>query len=202
MGDKIKKVVKIVAHEDKPLKIELLKRSLPEKVYYELRTLEKGRVFEIILKNKWEKKGKYSGLLTFKTNYQEKPEITIRFLGFIRGSLKVAPAIINFRQFDKSAKNSPEQKNLSVRRSVMITLNRGNNLEINKVEINRDVFRTDIKEIRKGKSFRIDVHMNPQKIGNGLTKEKMKIYTSLKDEPVVIVPIRLQKRIKRISNQD
>ena len=87
VGAEIKRVITIRAHEDQPLTLELGKLSLPKKVAYELRTVREGKVYELILRNLSKKQDSYSGLITLKTNYPQKPEITVGFLGYIRENL-------------------------------------------------------------------------------------------------------------------
>ena len=193
VGEEIIKIVTIKAHEDQPLTLEPVKLSLPKKVAYELKTLEQGRVYQIVLRNISQKKDKYNGFLTMKTNYPQKPEITIRFLGYIRDILEFRPEIINFGRIKNTPEKSGRRDNFSYQRSVMVTLNRGDNLKIEKIEINQDLFEAQVKEIQAGRSYRIDVKLHQEKLPKGKVNEKMKIYTNFKDDPVKVIFIRVEK---------
>jgi hypothetical protein len=83
-GDDIQSVVIIKSHEDKPLELSAISNSLPKKVAYELKAIKAGKIYHLILKNISKGEDKYSGFISLKTNYFEKPELTVRFLGFIK----------------------------------------------------------------------------------------------------------------------
>ncbi|MCD4736117.1 MAG: hypothetical protein K8R53_08750 [Bacteroidales bacterium] len=84
VGQDIKKTVNFTANEDQPLTLEVETISLADKVSHELRRVEKGKKFQLVLSNISQKEDKYSGFITLKTNYVKKPKITIRILGYIR----------------------------------------------------------------------------------------------------------------------
>jgi biopolymer transport protein ExbD len=190
--DDITEVVTIRAKENKPLKLEPLRLSISDKVAYELKTIEEGRVYQVILRNIIKKSGIYNGTLVLKTNYPERPEIPIIFIGYIKGDLQILPESIKFGHIKTPRKKSQKNMKPPYQRSVTVTLNRGNNLKIEKVEINEELFEVKVKEVKAGKSYRIDVRLHPEKIPKGDVNEKMKIYTNLKDEPLKVIPIRIQ----------
>lgn len=193
VGDEIKRVVTIRAHEEQPLTLELAQLSLPEKVAYELKSVEERKVYQLILRNISKKGDRYSGFITLKTSYPEKPEITIRFLGYIRGNLDFGPETINFGRIDTAGLKRQGPRKAPYQRSVMVTLHKGDNLKIEKIEINEGVFEAEVREIQAGKNYRIDVRLHPEKLPKGKVNAKMKVYTNLKDDPVKVVPIRVQK---------
>ena len=193
VGDDIKQLVTITAHKDQPLILEPSKLSLPEKVEYELKTIEEGRAYQVVLRNISTKEDKYSGYITLKTNYPEKPEITIRFLGYVRGNLILRPETINFGRIETTRVQGQEHSKASYQRSVMVMLHRGDNLKIEKIEINQELFETQVKEIQGGKSYQIEVKLLPDRLQKGVIRETMKVYTNLKDNPVKVIPIRVQK---------
>ena len=193
MDEEIKQVITIKAHEEKPLTLELTKLSLPDKVAYHLTAVEKGKIYQITLRNISKKKDKYSGFLTLKTNYPQKPEVTIRFLGYVRGNLQTRPEAINFGIIDSARLKNQKDKKFFHQRSLMVTLHKGDNLKIEKIEVNKEFFETRIKEIQAGKSYRIEIKFKPEKLPKGALKEKMTIYTNLKNDPARVIPIRGQK---------
>ena len=83
-GQTITKAVKISAKEEKPLKLEPNHFNLAEKVTYRIEEIEPGRVFNIYFTNVPGPAETYRGVLKLKTNYPEKPEISIS----IRARLK------------------------------------------------------------------------------------------------------------------
>ena len=62
---------------DKTLTLEESQFSLSEKVTYRIEELEPGRAFRIHFTTIPGKVGTYRGVLKLKTNYPEKPEVTI-----------------------------------------------------------------------------------------------------------------------------
>ncbi len=189
-GDEIVQKVTIQAEEDKPLKLKISRISSPDKLACKLKTIEKGRIFELVLQNKVRKRGKYSGNVMLETNYPRKPSVFIPFLGVVRGNLELHPGRINFFIHNSEKSN---QNNIYYRRSVMLAIHKGNTLKINRVEVNQDLFETRIKEFKAGRKYAVEVKLILKKIGDRVLKETMKIYTNQKDEPVVTVPIRIQK---------
>ncbi len=87
-GQEQTRVVDIVAKEPKPLKIVPGQFTLGDKVSYRIDELEKGKKFRLTFTSQSISPGSYYGYLKLKTNYQEKPEITIR----IRGRILKKPA--------------------------------------------------------------------------------------------------------------
>ncbi len=194
VGDEIKQVVTIRAHEEQPLTLESAQLSLPKKVAYELKSVEEGRLYQLILRNISEKEeDKYSGSVTLKTNYPQQPEIIVVFLGYIKGNLQCTPGTINFGRIDTAQMEKQKQEESPYQRSVMVTLHQGENLKIEKIEINAAMFETQVKEIKPGKSYRIDVILQPEKLPKGIVNEKMKVYTNFKNNPVKVISIGVEK---------
>jgi hypothetical protein len=83
-SDAVKKVVTIRAQKSMPLSLKPISFSLSDKVEYRIETVEKGGRFRLVFKNISVEQGWYNGLLKIKTNYPDKPVITIRIIGKIR----------------------------------------------------------------------------------------------------------------------
>ena len=77
-GEIVTKVVTIQAGLDKPLKLSPDGFSLEGKVTYLIEEIEKGRRFKVRFTNLAGPPQAYSGVLSLKTNYPEKPVIHIR----------------------------------------------------------------------------------------------------------------------------
>jgi len=194
VGDTVQQLVTIQGHLDRPLVLESKELSLPERVAYELKTAEGGKIYHVILRNISRKADRYSGFLRLKTNYPEKPEIDVLFLGYIRENLYFQPESIHFGTLKAEGPREKQLGGSPYERSVLVSLHRGENLKIEKVEINREFFETNVKEVQPGKSFRIDVKLKPGKLPQGAVAEQLKIYTNVKDKPVAVIPIRVSKQ--------
>jgi len=77
-GQTITKTVEIRAEEEKPLKVEPGHFNLSEKVAYNIEEVEPGKIFKVRFSSIPGILGTHRGFLKLKTNYPEKPEITIR----------------------------------------------------------------------------------------------------------------------------
>jgi hypothetical protein len=80
-GQEITGTVRITAQENKPLKLEPSYFNLGKKVTYRIEEVEAGRKFKIHFTSIPGPAGAYRGVLKLKTNYPEKPEITIGVIG-------------------------------------------------------------------------------------------------------------------------
>jgi len=76
-GQEVSRVVDIQAKLDKPLKITPTAFNLAEKMTYSIEEAEKDRHFKIKFKSLPGTTGSLNGFLKLKTNYPEKPEVTI-----------------------------------------------------------------------------------------------------------------------------
>ena len=80
-GQSITGVVEIRAGLDKPLTLEPGQFNLEDKVKYTIEEIEKGRRFKVHFTNIPGPSQTYRGFLKLKTNYPEKPEVTIWIKG-------------------------------------------------------------------------------------------------------------------------
>lgn len=80
----ITRTVRVKAQLDKPLKLTPSQFNLAEKLSYTVEEIEEGRRFLIRFKTIPGPHQTYKGFLKLKTNYIEKPEITIRINGRIK----------------------------------------------------------------------------------------------------------------------
>ena len=76
-------MVDIKAELDKPLKLSPVEFNLGDKLSYTIEEIEKGKKFRIRFKSIPGPPQTYTGFLKIKTNYPEKPEITVRIRGRI-----------------------------------------------------------------------------------------------------------------------
>lgn len=77
-GQAATKTVEIRAEREKPLTLTPTAFNLEEKLAYTLEEVEKGRRYLLHFKPLPGVSGSYQGFLKLKTNYEEKPELTIR----------------------------------------------------------------------------------------------------------------------------
>lgn len=77
-GEVVKGTVEIRTEKDSPLRLGPVHFDLQEKVTYTLEEVEQGRLYRVHFSSVPGLSGYSHGRLTLKTNYPERPEITIR----------------------------------------------------------------------------------------------------------------------------
>jgi hypothetical protein len=76
-GNVITKSVIITANEERPLELEPTQFTIGERVTYKIEVMEQGRIFKVNFEYTPIEGDNLKGALILKTNYPEKPEITI-----------------------------------------------------------------------------------------------------------------------------
>ena len=80
-AEAVKKTVEVKGELDKPLKIEPLEFNLKNKLSYKIEAVKPGKLYQVHFTSIPNTGDSFQGILRLKTNYSEKPEITI----YIRG---------------------------------------------------------------------------------------------------------------------
>ena len=83
-GARVTGSIDIRAEKEKPLSLEAVGFNLDTKATYRIEEITPGKAFKVSFTNISEANGTYLGFLKLKTNYPEKPEITIRIRGQFR----------------------------------------------------------------------------------------------------------------------
>jgi len=84
----VTRVVEIKAELDKPLEITPGEFNLEQKVSFKVEEIEKGRKYRVRFESIPGPAQTYQGFLKIKTNYTEKPEMTIWIRGRLSGGQK------------------------------------------------------------------------------------------------------------------
>lgn len=186
-GEPITGVATITAHEALPLTLTPLEFSLPEKVAYEIKAVEDGRVFRITFRNKADQIGRYVGILQLKTSYTEKPLLKIRVHGNIKGSLQVTPETVHLGRLNIASLRDSQTKELI--RSLEIKAIGDKSFKIEKINYNHDLFEVNFKEVQAGRTYLVKLKLFLDKIKPGRLFEKITIHTNLKEDPVKVVNV-------------
>lgn len=88
-SQKVTRTVRVRAGENRPLKLEESHFNLSNKLTYTIEEVEPGRFFRIHFTSIPGAPGNYRGVLKLKTNYPEKPLLTIRIMAKLQGAGKV-----------------------------------------------------------------------------------------------------------------
>jgi len=189
MDEKIEKVVHLRGEKKEPLIAKLASISIPDKVEVKLQETQKGRTYELKVRNKVKGKARYKGQVKLTTNYPEKPEVVVKITGNIRGQLEVSPGILSFGRMSQERLGQLKNDSRVITRSITIRLNTGNDLKIRKMELERSLFRVSTKEVQRGQVVQVVVEPILEKLKKGVNKDHLKIYTNQKGREVLEVPI-------------
>ncbi len=192
LGEKIETVVHMMGEKKDPLIVKLASVSIPDKVEVKLTEIEKGRIWEVKVENKAEEQTTYKGQIKLTTNYPEKPEMVIRITGNVRPPVEVRPKTLNFGRLAEERLQQLKKNGKFMRRPVMVVLNRGNDLKVNKVELEKSLFQVVTREMKPGRMVEIQVQAVFEKLKKGVNTDRLKIYTNQKDSEVLEVPIRFE----------
>jgi hypothetical protein len=193
VGEKIEQVVHVKGQKKEPLIVKLASVSIPDKVEVELTEIENGRSWELKVRNKVAEQTTYNGQVKLTTNYPETPEMVIRFSGNIRPSVEVRPKTVSFGRLSKEKLQQLESKGLPMRRPVTVILNKGSDLKISKVELEKSLFKVAVnKAVRPGRIVTFQIEALVDKLQKGLNTDRLKIHTNQKDSEILEVPIRLE----------
>jgi hypothetical protein len=191
VGEDVETVVHLRTDKEEPLVITLASVSIPERVEIALEETEKGRAYQLKVKNKVKGEMRYAGTLKLTTNYPEKPEVVIQIAGDIRGRVELRPKTLNFGRLSaerlKQLKGDPK----GMIRSVSVILHRGNDLKIERTELDKSLFKVSSKPVKSGRVARLLIEPVLEELKKGANQDRLRIYTNQKGDEVLEVPIRL-----------
>jgi len=191
VGDEIQQVVHLQAEKETPLTVKLESISVPDKVTAALEETEKGRSYKLTVKNRVKEEATYGGHIKLSTNYPEKPEVVIRISGNVRAIVEARPKGLSFGRLSQDRVAQAKTKDRFARRPVTVVLNKGNDLKVTKVELEKSLFKADVKELTPGRTVRIFVEPVSERLKKGLNVDSLKIYTNQKDVELLEVPVRI-----------
>jgi hypothetical protein len=189
VGDKIEQVVHLRGEKKEPLMVTLVSVSIPDKVEVQLKETEKGRSYELKVRNKVPTQGTYIGEIKLTTNYPENPEIVVRISGNIRPPLEVRPQALSFGRMSETRVEQLKKNGRSMTRSITVLLNKGNDLKIEKVESDKSLFKVVTKEVKPGRMVQLLVEPILGKLKTGPNADQLKIHTNQKQAQLLVVPI-------------
>lgn len=192
LGEKIQKVLRLRAAKEKPLVVKLASVSIPEKVDVELKEVEEGRTWELRVDNKVNQQTRYAGQIKLTTNYSEKPEMVIRIIGNVRPLVEVMPKALNFGRLSEEQLAELNKSGELIRRSVTVLLNKGNNLKVNKLEVEKSLFRVVSREMKPGRAVQLQVQALLGRLTKGANEDLLRIYTNQRYAEVLEVAIRFE----------
>ena len=186
VGEPIETVVHLRAEKEDPLILQLDSVSIPEKVSAELREVEKGRRYELKLKNRVQEDGAFAGEVRIKTNYPEQPEVRVPIYGGIRAMVQITPKSLSFGRMTEERLESLKRTGGSMSRPVMVVLNRGDDLKIDKMGFEKSLFKVVTRPIQPGRRIQLLVEPILDKLTKGLNEDRLRIYTNQTERETVV----------------
>jgi len=192
LGEEVEKVVNLHGEKKEPLTVKIASVSIPDKVAVELLEIEKGRRYQLKVKNKITKEDVYRGQVKLTTNYPEKPELVIPILGSIRPPVEVRPKDVNFGRITEHQLLQLKKSGKPMRRSVIVLLNKGNDLKIKKVEREKSLFNVVTRQIQPGRAVQLVIEPVFEKLKTGTNTDHLRIYTNQKRQESFEIPVRFE----------
>jgi len=192
LGESIEGLIHIRGQKEEPLVLKLASISNPDKIAVELQETDKPRGYKLKVKNILNKERDYVGQIRLKTNYTEKPEVRIKISGSIKALLQIKPRSLALRQVSKEHLDQLNRPDPFMSRPVIVTLNKGNDLRINKTAFDNDLYKVTVSEIQPGQRFQLLVEPILERLTVGKNNDRLWINTNQKDNNLFPVPISLQ----------
>ena len=189
LGDRLETVVTLQAEKEEPLELKLASVTIPDKIDAELVEVEKGRSYQIKVRNKVAGQATYNGHIKLTTNYPEKPELLVRVNGNIRPLVEVRPKVMNLGRMSQEQIDRFKKTDRPFRRPATVILNKGTDLEVEKVETVSALFSVTSKKLQVGRMVQIIVEPNFEKLKKGKNQDRLKIYTNQKGHEILEVPL-------------
>jgi len=199
-GDKgAHKTIKILAELDKPLNLSVTDFTLKNKLKYAIETVQKEKEYRVRFTSISGVKENFRGILKLKTNYPEKPEISIVINGRfkpakiplrppssgikketpVRVQMPIAPIYVSSRYIRLYGKEGAEiTKTVEIRAELKKSLN----LTITEFNLN-DKLKYTIETVEKGRKYRIKFSTIPG--GNRNYNGILKLRTSYPEMPLI-----------------
>lgn len=188
-GDDIQTAIELKAQKKEPLMVKLASVTIPDKVEVTLEEKEKGRTYQLTVREKGKVEGKYRGKVTLITNYPDKPKVVIPVVANIRGNLEVRPRAVTFGRMPFKRLETLKTSARPMTRSVTVLLHKGNDLKIEKVEMDGALFSTSTRELQAGQATRINVQPVLENLKQGNNQDRLRIYTNQKGGKILEVPV-------------
>jgi len=189
VGDTLEKLVHLRAQKQEPLVLQIEEISNPERFTANLKELEEGRLYELRITNQVRTKIRYREQVKLKTNYPEKPEITIGVMGLIIPPVEVRPKVLTFGSISGEGKSdSTELKQALPRRSVVVISYRNKSLEIVGLQVEKSLFEITQTNQQPG---RVTITLAPiaDRLNKGMNRDTLKIHTKLEGYETLAVPL-------------
>jgi hypothetical protein len=193
-SEDIQQTVTIRATDPQALTLGPGKATDADKIAYELKTIEDGRAYQLVIRNISKQPDRYAGFITLETNYPHKPELKIGYMGAIKKKIDYHPQKLTFTPYKKTDPKTGVREIYFPSRTIYLSLTDGKDLSIEKLEFNRKYFEINTIETVAKAQYQLTVKVLPDAVPTGLLKEDLKVYTNIDTEPVLSIPLDVYKK--------
>jgi len=151
--------------------------TIEDKIKHKLKNKKKGKEYSLEIETLSGIEESFKGNVTLKTNSQKKPKIELHIMGKVKKRVKIAPQYLHFGIIDTQKETTDPE---SLKRTVMLSGVRGDDLIIEEIETSSDWITTETETNQKGEKYTIVVVLDKNKLLKGKFKEKVKIHTKNK----------------------
>ena len=191
--DELVRTVTIRAREPQPLVLRPVQATHPDKIAYELKTVEEGRVYELVIRNLSRQRDRYAGQITLETNYPHKPQLQVLYAAVIKGKVEFQPQKLVFAPI-RMPKSAGGESGLEFPvRTVSVSLLEGDNLLIEKLDYEQERFEVETKVVVPNRQYQLSVKLKPEAVSTALLRQELKVYTNLETEKVLSIPLEVRK---------
>jgi hypothetical protein len=192
VGEMPETMISLAAQKKEPLKLEIASISIPDKIEVELMEKEKGRQYQVRIKNKVQGVATYNGEIRFKTNYPDLPELKVPVNGNIRPAVEARPNELNFGRVPKQQIDRLKEQKRPMTRPVMVILNKGNDLQVMKTHLGKGLFKATFKPLQEGRMIQVVLEADFEKLKTGKNEDVLEIFTNQKGNEVFKVPVHFE----------
>lgn len=193
LGERVEATVYIIAQEEAPLALDLISMTVPDDVDVTLSAVKKDKVYALHVSGNLQAAGRFRGEARLKTNYPDKPELGIPIVGYIKAPIEISPEKLNFGRLSTDQIARWQARGISMRRPLIIKLNSGDHLKINKVETEKSLFQVvSSREMRQGQIIQLQIKAVLDKLQPGKNADHLKIYINQKGHKVLDVPVYIE----------
>jgi hypothetical protein len=194
VSEDIRRTVTIRSNEPQALTLDPVQGTDADKVAYELKTIEDGREYQLVIRNISKRQDRYAGFIALKTNYAHKPELEIGYMGAIKTKIDYNPQKLTFTPYKKTDPKTGVRETYFPSRTIHLSLVDGMNLTIEKLEFNRNYFEIDTVETVAKIQYQLNVRVKLEALPTGLLREELKVYTNIESEPVLSIPLEVRNK--------
>lgn len=190
VGEEIENTVIVRGQKSEPLELQIASNPIPDKVAVQLHSQKDDGSYLVAFQNKLHKEGYYLGDISLTTNYPDKPQVNIQVMGNVMSNLHIRPKTVSFGHISTNRLKEMQQPGAYVlTRPVMVYLTKGDDLDIERLELKNSLFSVTQEALAPGKRYRLVLKPLLEKMAKGKNDDILKIHTNQEHNERREVPV-------------